>query len=297
MDVNDWATLRAHIDHVVADEGQWVGLFDDEGDFLMRLPVGNLSAQSTLRKSGDLTLAFPTVGRWGQVNRAINRLVSEDVGKVGPDGALVPQKVRQHLIVVCRKGLRNGYLTVSPGAPAHAYKLPETLRIPALSLLDSLAMWPCPSVPSTWEPNFKVWDGDAGGDYDTPREYAPVEFATKADGYTMHGPAEKVIRDTVQDSLDAVNHLMGWDGDPHMVVDYGSPSSDSPRALLSISDKPVLDTIQRTASLAGVNVTVDLWWPGDDPVRVRTNRSGATTLRSWDRPMMVARINQMEEAE
>ena len=66
---------------------------------------------------------------------------------------------------------------------------------------------------------------------------------------------------------------------------------DSREIYLRTSDDYILDTIAAPLKNAGLYLRVDMWWPGDDPVVVR---GGAT--KSWDRPMLIIRIDSMKEA-
>lgn len=296
--MTDWDSWRAHIDQVVRDQGQWVGLCDDEGAPVMDLPVTTLDAKSTMRQAADGELAMPTIGAWGQVHKAVDYLVADGLGAVDDEGELVAHTGPQPLLVVARAGGRSAYTVTHPLSPVDAFRPPNRLTIPSVDLLSLLEFWPCPSVPATWVPGFEVWEEDAAGPYETPRTYAPVEFATAADGYTVGWsedgirPAEDVIKEVIQDSLDAVNTLMGWSADPHMVVDWEPSGVPSPPALVRVQDRPVLDTVQDVAADSGVNITVDLWWPGDDPVLVRDPDRTSSTLTVWEKPMAVVRARQ-----
>lgn len=296
--MTDWDAWRTHIDQVVADQGQWVGLCDENGEPVMDLPVTTLDARVTMRQAANGELTMPTIGEWGQVHKAVDMLIADDLGAVDEQGELVPHTGPQPLLVVARRGGRAAYTISHPLSPIDAFRPPSTLTIPSVDLAALLEFWPAPSVPSTWVPGFETWTEDAAGPYETPRIYAPVEFATAADGYTVGGTAENpmsaelVIKTVIQDSLDAVNHMHGWVGDEHMVVDWEPSGHPSPPALIRVQDQPVLDTVQDTARDAGVNLTVDLWWPGDDPVLVRDPDRQGASLTVWDRPIGVVRVRQ-----
>lgn len=298
--MTDWSAWRSHIDQVVADHGQWVGLCDPDGVPVMDLPVSTLDARATMRQAANGELSMPTIGRFGQVHKAVDLLVADDLGAVDEDGELVPRTGPQMMLVVARRGGRSGYMITHPISPVDAFRPPERLTIPSVDLLSSLEFWPAPSVPSSWLPEFDDWTEDAAGPYDVPRVYAPVEFAAAADGYTIGGTAEEpmsaemVVKTTIQDSLDAVNHMMGWTGDEHMVVDWEPSGLPSPPALVRVDDRPLLDTVQDVAANAGINISVDLWWPGDGAVLVRdADREGAA-LTVWDRPIGVVRVRKSE---
>ena len=186
-------------------------------------------------------------------------------------GYLAPATGGNYLVVIARPGMRLAFdvvFTTGEG-PADA---PDRLTVGGVSLTDLLDAHPCPSIPHTWEGGkFTEWREDAGGAYTKPRRLAPVELATRADGYTVTGPAVNVIRDLCQDAFDAVNKLKGWT-DPHLVVDYGVASASGERITIQVQDDPLWSTILAPAESAGVNVWVELWWPGDPPIKVRGPR-------------------------
>ena len=298
--MTDWDAWRDHIDQVVQDQGQWVGLCDENGMPVMDLPVTTLDARATMRKASNGELTMPTIGKWGQVHKAVDMLVADDLGAVDERGELVPHTGPQPMLVVARKGGRAAYLITHPVSPVDAFRPPNTLTIPSVDLISMLDFWPAPSVPTTWQPEFDVWGEDAAGPYETPRTYAPMEMATMADGYTVGGTqeepmsAEMVVKTVIQDSFDAVNNMMGWVGDEHAVVDWEPSGHPSPPALVRVQDRAVLDTVQDVATNAGINIRVDLWWPGDGPVLVRDPDRQGASLTVWDRPIAVVRAQQVK---
>ena len=51
---------------------------------------------------------------------------------------------------------------------------------------------------------------------------------------------------------------------PPIVVDTRASNRPSPEVLIRPTDKSIWQEIQAVALAAGVSVTVDLWWPGDE---------------------------------
>lgn len=269
MNIEQW---QAHIDANVDALGEWIVLCDGDGipvcDFP---PAESVSVPRTRLGIVDQEVVIPARGRIAPTNGVVDRLVADGLGVFDEQGYLVPATGGDFMVVVARPGLRLAFMVVFARAegPADA---PATLTIGGVPLADMLDCHPCPSIPSTWDGEFTEWKEDAGGPYRSPRLLAPVEMATRADGYTMTGPAVTVIRDLCQDSFDAVNELNGWTDDPHLVVDYGPTAGEGPRLVLQIQDEPLWQTIVGAAENAGVNVWVELWWPGDAPFHVRGAR-------------------------
>ncbi|KXB52723.1 hypothetical protein [Corynebacterium sp. DNF00584] len=289
MDLTNW---RKHIDRVVADEGQWLGILDENG-----LPL--------LELGGVISVTFPKARLTASSvevevsvqpgDRVLDELVGNGLGVQDSTGALVPANGPTRLLMMVRSdGQRRAatiIYTVVAGKSA-----PSTLTIHALDLLDGLAWWPCPSIPAEWKrAAFTEWRTDASGvTYVLPRELAQVRLATKADGYTMDGPAVSTVRNLIQDSLDAVNKLYGWDNQPHAVVAYDTQSDTSDRVLIRVNDDPVLDTVASACKVAGVGIDVSLWWPGDPPILCR-NSVETVAAHSWAHPIQIIHVNKIEE--
>lgn len=288
--MTDFDAWQKHVAQVVADEGRWVGLGTGDGVPLMRLPLETLNARRRVQDTGDGELMMPTIGSYGQTHLAVQEELAAPVDD--GTGRLIPQ-TEPGMVIVADQGGKRGYPTTHPDGDAHP-EAPRSLRVPYEDMVGLLASWPCPSIPMTWKANStSTWTEDAGTSYDTPRRYAAVEMATKADGFTVVGEAIATIRDVIQDSLDAVNTLKGWVGDEHLVVDYATFTPTDKTVSIRTDDRMVLETVQPWAQDAGIDLSVDLWWPGDDPVTVRLDRSGDTETRSWDRPIGVVRVKEM----
>ncbi|MGV0434174.1 hypothetical protein ACUY3H_04325 [Corynebacterium ureicelerivorans] len=284
------AEWRAHIDQVVADEGQWLGVADENGAPLYELAgAGTFPSSFLTAESAEVTVNVAP----GDV--VVDDLVGERLGVMDAEGRLVPASGPTRLLVWVREGERLAATithTVASGG-----LVPSALTIHAVDLLDGLAWWPCPSIPVEWkQAEFKQWDTDESGiSYASVRELARVQMTTKLDGYTVSRRARTAVRVVVQDSFDAVNRLMGW-SDPHAVVAFDGGEDTTPDVFIRVNDDPVLDTVQETCRQAGLSLRVGLWWPGDAPVQVRTDHDGeATEAVSWPYPVQVVRVDVMEE--
>lgn len=294
MELSQW---RDHIAVVVRDEGQWLGVLDEDGLPLYELggvvsvsfPEQRLSASSV-----EVVLAV------APGDRVMDDLVGEGLGMQDAEGRLVPAAGATRLLCLVREGERR-VATVTHSV-ADGTGGPSTLTVHAIDLIDGLSWWPCPSIPLEWvNTSWSEWSTDAAGvPYEQPRTLAQVPFATKAFRYTMDGKAVTVVRDLVQDSFDAVNELYGWVDDPHAVVEYTDEPDTSKRVLVRVNDDPVMDTVGEACRSAGVDVEVRLWWPGDPAVRVRTARADGDSParfeeRVWPHPVQVVRVREMRE--
>lgn len=260
---------KRHIDHVVATHGQWVGLCDEEGWPIADItPVVALSAPEI---RGDTASVEATVAVEPS-SPLVAELIGDGLSAPLEDGQLTLAGEKARLLVVQRPDRRVAYTvthTVAAGVSG-----PSQLTIHGVDLIEGLTMWPCPSIPAEWgRAKFSEWDTDASGQkYATSRELARVEFGTAVDGYTVRGPAVTVVRTLIQDSLDAVNDLMGWRERPHMVVHWPDEVDESDELLIRTSDDTVWETIAAPAHAAGLTIHVDLWWPGDGDFRFRAFR-------------------------
>lgn len=270
MDVAGFLNYRKHIDYVVSTQGQWVGLCDDEGWPIC--DVTPIVSMTTAETRGAVASCEVTVAVDSD-SVLVDELVGAGVSGGVDRGRLKVAGSKARLLVIQRQGRRMAYTVTHTVASGTAG--PTSLTIHGVDLLEGLSAWPCPSVAIGWENAvFKQWDTDASGEkYSTPRALARLEFGTSAWGHTSDGKAKSTIRRVIQDSLDAVNRLMGWVDDPHMVVAWPDDEDTSERVLIRRNDDSVLDTVAAPARNAGVTVSVDLWWPGDPALRVRTMRA------------------------
>ncbi|OFQ34014.1 hypothetical protein HMPREF2943_03100 [Corynebacterium sp. HMSC072D12] len=272
MDLKAFAEIRKRIDYTVSTREQWVGICNEDGWPIMDITaIANVSASETRGETASCEVAVEVP----EGSRLIDELVGSDTG-INKTGELEIAGAAARLLVVQRAGMRMAYTithTVATGKTA-----PTQLTIHGVDLIESLAAWPCPTIPLQWQnASFTQWTTDASGqEYTTTRELARVEMGTAADGYTVDGPAAATVRTLIQDSLDAVNTAMGWADSPHMVVDFPMGEDTSPRLVIRTNDDTIWETIAAPAHSAGLTISVDLWWPGDTPLRRRASRDPAT---------------------
>ena len=290
MELAEW---RRHIDQVVADEGQWFGILNEDGHPIYEF--GGLVRVSF----PEARLAVSSVEATVNVapgDRLLDDLVGEGLGVVDDAGRLAPANGPLRMLCHITPGERQtAYITHTV---VEGKGTPSTLTIHGVDLMDMLASWPCPSIPVEWGgKRFEAWVTDASGTkYTKTRTLAQLPFATKADGYTVSGPARDTVRRLVQDSFDGVNALYGWGKDAHAVVEFDDTPDGSPRVVIRVNDDPVMDTVAEPVRSAGLGIEVRLWWPGDAPVRVRTSRDPEKLATStWPVPKLIVRIYEVEE--
>lgn len=288
MDLSQW---RKHIDQVVKDEGQWVGVADEDG-----YPIYELTGKINFPESHLQAASAEITVNVEPGDRILDDLVGDSLGQMDAAGRLVPANGPARLLVLVRPGERRAAIITHVVVTGQA--TPSQVTVHGVDLLDSLASWPCPSI------NLEGWEmakwqqrkTDASGiRYGRVREMAQLQFATKLFRYAKRGTARDVLRVIVQDSFDSVNKLYGWDGEPHAVVVFGGAKDSSGEVALRISDDSVWETIAETARAAGLTIDVELWWPGDPAIQVRADHDGKTTkAKTFAHPVQVVRIEQLE---
>lgn len=290
----DWESWQATSDAIVADKRVWIGLLNENWEPIATLSPRGVNEAYTRLASPELSFDHDGMADGG-VSTIVDELIAPDLGKFDEQGRFEASNIIGRNVCVYRGDTRQAYFI--PYVDAEGNKMPESLHIESSGLMSLLDAHPCPSVPESWRGGFETRTANAAGPYKKPREYSLIEMATRADGYTVAGTAEYAIRTVVQDSLDAVRSHMGWER-PHMVVDFAPSGVESPDAMIRVEDDFILSTIEETARTAGVSLSADLWWPGDEPVITRVApQSDETVSKSWDHAIAVIRIRQMSTPE
>lgn len=290
----NWAGWQRTVKGCIRDRGVWVGLLDEDWGPIATLDPKDFREAYTRLAAPEVSFDHSGVNTGG-VSTLVDELIAPDLGHFDARGYFEASNTLGRSICVAREDSRQAYFI--PYVDAQGEKAPENLHVEAAGLLSLLDATPCPSVPGSWKGGWQVREANAAGPYSTPREYSLVEFSTRADGYTVTGPAETAIRTVIQDSLDAVQSHMGW-MEPHMVVDYRATGVASPEAAIRVQDDFILPTVAETARTAGVNVWSDLWWPGDNVVLTRslTHPTGVA-MRRWSHPIAVVHVEQGEATD
>lgn len=280
----NWDQWRRHIDHTVADTGQWVGLLDGDWQPICTMPpLLDLTAATNRLAAGEVQATFDITSHHRPTHPVADRLIADKLGKFDDNGRISPAIDEDLNLAVIRPGSRQVYFithTESEGTTA-----PTTLTAYGTDLIDLLDATPCPSNPKTWGMYpITTRTEDAGGTYTTPRQYGPVEMADVADGYTYDDPADIALRRCIQDSVDAVIREGGFTR-PHIAVQWDTPTPGAPRMVLRPQDETIWACIQEPALLAGATINASLWWPGDDPFPVRHHPDQPPALTSYDHPI------------
>lgn len=268
----DWQHHRLHRQQVVHDRGQWLGLADENGVPLMTLPPAiELAAPETRLNPESLQLTLPAQSPAGVVHPAVGQLIAEGLGRVDAAGKLTPYNGPTRFAVVERAGhKRRAYRithTVVSGASTIA---PSKMKIHGTDMLRMLSGYPAMSAPTTWTGEWRTFTRDWIGPENTattlqkPRDLMGTKLVQVADGVTLEGPAEDVIRRLITRSLAAAFRVTGQEQDPPLVVDQTPSGHPSDRALIRPSDKPIWDEINHLALAAGIRIRAAMWWPGDD---------------------------------
>lgn len=301
MDVSKvfWDEWRARIDQVVEDHGIWIGLADGRGVPRVEVPVTDLDAGATDLTADDVKISVPVDG---EDHPLVGELIGDNAGLLDPvSGRLKASTDRADLVVVQGPGGWRNRLafTVSMPSLEEDEHGPNALTIEGTALKELLNWWPGMSAPATWGDDSwasRQADGsyfvtqevdESGTRYEKPRRISPTQSAMEARGHTDKGPVLTIIRNFIQNSLDAGNRLAGWN-DPHLVVEFPDEKDDSPTALIFRENRSVWETIAEPARMYGLAVDVTLWWPGDPPVRTREGQ--------WDKhPIGVVAVEKVGE--
>lgn len=299
----DWDSFRLHRAQVVADQGQYVGLLDENCEPLMDCPpVVTMTAPQTKNAPTSLRMQLSVRALDGSVHPICDELVAQGLSSargswldLDAEGkALTTSLDASRYVLVEREDVRRVYQVTHVAAEA-GRELPSMIEINGVDLLKKLALVPCFSAPTTvsgkWTTFTRDWAGpeNVGVMFSKPRDLQDFKLVTVADGATVDGDAETVIRRLVSESLEATWKAMGPEVEkaPPMVVDPTPSGVKSPYILIRPTDRPVLEEVSAQAMASGIALNVDLWLPGDAPV------AGLGLVG----PTMVVRVQQTLEVE
>lgn len=280
-----WDYWQRHINYVVEQYGQWVGVCDENYEPLYDLPpLTEFSAPVQALEPAALTIEISLPESQLVESEIYHDLFAGAFAHVNADGGFSVEALPPRTVVVQRPDVRLAYTVVVPQASGGVK--PEKIQLDLVELKELAKAWPAPSAVTTWESGlFQIRTEDAATAYSAPRDMALVELATKVDGYTYgKKSSELILRELYQDSIDTVCRLCGWSA--HMVVDWASSGVDSPLGVLTTTDNFLWETGLELAKTAGVDIHARLWWPFDEPVKTRNG------VRRWDTPMIVWEIKQ-----
>ncbi|WP_233426067.1 hypothetical protein [Corynebacterium silvaticum] len=290
----DWGNHKKHRDHLIADQGQWLGLLDENATPMMDLPpIVEMSLPEATNDPASGMVKLRVQSARGVVHPVISELVADGLGKTDEVGKLVPLSGPTRFFAIERAGHRRVFrveFVVAEGGAA----APVKLTIHGTDMSKMLARFPAMSAPTTWAGKWATFTRDwAGPDnvgvrFEKPRDLHDIKLATVADGVTVEGPADQVIRRVIAESLAAVWRAIGQQGlidDPPVQVAPATVGHVSPHVLIRPTDGSIWEELAPVAA-AGVMISASMWWPTDPAI------PGLTLTR----PTVVVRVDQREKA-
>ncbi|MBG9310298.1 hypothetical protein ABMV07_01005 [Corynebacterium belfantii] len=291
----NWENHKKHRDQVIADQGQWLGLLDENATPMMDLPpVMEMRMPEATNDPASGMVKLRVQSASGIVHPVIHQLIADGLGKTDDVGRLVPLSEATRFIAIERAGSRRvfrvDFAVAEGGAGA-----PSVLAVHGTDMLKTLARFPAMSGPTTWTGKWtrftRDWAGpeNVGVQFDKPRDLQDIKMVTVADGATEQGAAEPLIRKIISDSLAATWRAIGREdllADPPVQVDPNPSGRKSKNILIRPTDRSMWEELAPLAAAAGVSISAEMWWPTDAPI-------SGLNLKS---PTIVIKVEQREKA-
>ncbi|CAM4010475.1 hypothetical protein [Corynebacterium belfantii] len=291
----NWENHKKHRDQVIADQGQWLGLLDENATPMMDLPpVMEMRMPEATNDPASGMVKLRVQSASGIVHPVIHQLIADGLGKTDDVGRLVPLSEATRFIAIERAGSRRvfrvDFAVAEGGAGA-----PSVLAVHGTDMLKTLARFPAMSGPTTWTGKWtrftRDWAGpeNVGVQFDKPRDLQDIKMITVADGATEQGAAEPLIRKIISDSLAATWRAIGREdllADPPVQVDPNPSGRKSKNILIRPTDRSIWEELAPLAAAAGVSISAEMWWPTDAPI-------SGLNLKS---PTIVIKVEQREKA-
>lgn len=291
----NWENHKKHRDQVIADQGQWLGLLDENATPMMDLPpVMEMRMPEATNDTASGMVKLRVQSASGIVHPVIHQLIADGLGKTDDVGRLVPLSEATRFIAIERAGSRRvfrvDFAVAEGGAGA-----PSVLAVHGTDMLKTLARFPAMSGPTTWTGKWtrftRDWAGpeNVGVQFDKPRDLQDIKMVTVADGATEQGAAEPLIRKIISDSLAATWRAIGREdllADPPVQVDPNPSGRKSKNILIRPTDRSIWEELAPLAAAAGVSISAEMWWPTDAPI-------SGLNLKS---PTIVIKVEQREKA-
>lgn len=291
----NWENHKKHRDQVIADQGQWLGLLDENATPMMDLPpVMEMRMPEATNDPASGMVKLRVQSASGIVHPVIHQLIADGLGKTDDVGRLVPLSETTRFIAIERAGSRRvfrvDFAVAEGGAGA-----PSVLAVHGTDMLKTLARFPAMSGPTTWTGKWtrftRDWAGpeNVGVQFDKPRDLQDIKMITVADGATEQGAAEPLIRKIISDSLAATWRAIGREdllADPPVQVDPNPSGRKSKNILIRPTDRSIWEELAPLAAAAGVSISAEMWWPTDAPI-------SGLNLKS---PTIVIKVEQREKA-
>lgn len=290
----DWASFKKHREQVAEDHGTYVGLLNEDGDLLAHCPpmvIASAPKSRNIPTSGRFQ--FVTKGQDGLEHPLIHALLGDSSTgtwfAADNEGRVVKTALESTRFLIVeradtpRQAYRFTHATASSGIDA-----PGLIEAHGFDMLKMLNLIPAFSAPTTisgeWTEFTRDWAGPENQaiTFKKSRYLQDMKMLTVADGGTVEGAAETVIRRVITESVNAAMAAIKSD-DPPIVVDQSESGLDSPHILIRPTDGPLLDEITPHANDSGVHVDAYLWLPGDAAVNGKT----------YSKPTIVVTVEQM----
>lgn len=288
----NWAAHRLHRHQVAHDQGQWVGLLNENAEPLFDTPpMTNLQAPQFRNAPGSMRATFITQSSRGIVHPIVDELIGEGLGQIDAEGALQLSSSNTRFLAIERQGEARRVYRISHAVVSGLGDAPSILEVHGSGLLTMLSLFSAMSAPTTWGEEWTTftrdWVGPEGQEitFEHPRDLMGMKMVTVADGATIEGPAETTIRRLISESLEASFRVAGVADDPPIVVNPTGSGAPSPHVLIRPTDQILWEEVAPVAAAAGVVISASMWWPGDTPV-VGLN---------LDKPTVVIDVQQSEE--
>lgn len=264
----EWEDHRKHRAEVEASTGMWMGLFDEDCQPIFDCPAPeSWSAPATRGAPTEATATFPVSDDLRLTHPLVDELISDTWGRVDPSGELTPYAGPTRYLVVETSGERRAYRVTHAKLLDGGADRPVSIEVHGEDLLSKLNRIPLFSAPTTISGTFTTFDRDWVGDpgqgkvFSTPRDLQGLKMVTVADGATLTGTAESVIRKAISRSIEAAFRAVGRP--QTILVSSESSGVESPYLAFTMNDAYLWDGLGAVALDAGVNVEVGLWLPGD----------------------------------
>lgn len=267
-----WVSFNRHRAEVVATNGQWMGLLNENGEFVCDLPPAvSMKAPALRGAAGALELTIQVVGEGRWLHPVVAELVGDFYTLQAAEGYLVPNEKRTRFVVIEREGIRFGYRVEFVQLIGSGDR-PTMMTIHGTELVKVLARFPSISRPESWLANLGVWAdrtsawsgvGEEKVQFRRPRQLRNIEMGKAAFRRTLWDFADKVIIAHLIRSLSAAYRMAGIGRDQPVQVEETRSGVPSPMTYLQISDKSLWDDLAPVAAEAGVTIAARWWFPGD----------------------------------
>lgn len=215
------------------------------------------------------------------------------LGEVNEEGAAVDVAAPSRYIAVERPGVPRRLYQVTHCTGQGGQDGPYILEVHCEDMLSKLNRLVAFSAPTTVTGQYtrftRDWVGDEheGALFRQPRDLSDMKMVTVADGITLDGQAEEVIRRVIRDAVAADARARGVTSP--IVVSTKTSGVPSPYLAFTPGDGHLWDEIGALCMQAGVQVDVELWWPSD--------RKPAGVSQALTMPTLVVHVTQDQEVK